>query len=120
MRSAWGVPRGRRGTIYFFSTTALKVGRMKKFLIALSGLARFPFWQQPGIAYPVTVAQACDREGDVRARRKGSSNDVNLTEIVLVVDYTDWIGFGYTGIFGLEQVDRKTCARVRRTALTVF
>jgi len=65
----------------------------------------------PAFAYPVTV-QSCDREitfGAAPAR--AASNDVNLTEMMLVLGLTDRM-VGYTGISGWNKLDETMRAGV--------
>ncbi len=58
----------------------------------------------PAAAYPVTV-QSCDREITFEAPpERAVSNDVNLTEMMLVLGLTDSM-VGYTGISGWNKLD---------------
>lgn len=68
------------------------------FAAALLGLAG------PALAHPVTV-QSCDREVTFDAiPQRAASNDVNLTEMMLVLGLTDRM-VGYTGISGWNKLD---------------
>jgi iron complex transport system substrate-binding protein len=65
----------------------------------------------PALAHPVTV-QSCDREvtfDTIPAR--AASNDVNLTEMMLVLGLTDRM-VGYTGISGWNKLDETMRAGV--------
>jgi iron complex transport system substrate-binding protein len=65
----------------------------------------------PALAHPVTV-QSCDREvtfDTIPAR--AASNDVNLTEMMLVLGLTDRM-VGYTGISGWNKLDETIRAGV--------
>lgn len=58
----------------------------------------------PVLAHPVTV-QSCDREVTFdRIPERAASNDVNLTEMMLVLGVTDRM-VGYTGISGWNKLD---------------
>lgn len=58
----------------------------------------------PAFAYPVTV-QSCDREVTFDAAPQAAvSNDVNLTEMMLVLALTDHM-VGFTGIAGWNKLD---------------
>lgn len=58
----------------------------------------------PAMAHPVTV-QSCDREITFDAPpQRAASNDVNLTEMMLVLGLTDAM-VGYTGISGWNKLD---------------
>ena len=60
----------------------------------------------PALAYPVTV-QSCDREVTFEAPPEAAvSNDVNLTEMMLVLGLTDRM-VGYTGISGWNELDAR-------------
>ncbi len=66
--------------------------------LALAALAA------PALAHPVTV-RSCDREVTFdEAPRAAVSNDVNLTEMMLVLGLTDRMA-GYTGISGWGNLD---------------
>ena len=68
--------------------------------LALSALAA------PALAFPVTV-QSCDREVTFDAPpERAASNDVNLTEMMLVLGLTDHM-VGYTGISGWNKLDEE-------------
>ncbi|ART99609.1 ABC transporter substrate-binding protein [Yoonia vestfoldensis] len=68
------------------------------FVAVLLGLAG------PALAHPVTV-QSCDREVTFDAiPQRAASNDVNLTEMMLVLGLTDRM-VGYTGISGWNKLD---------------
>ncbi len=65
----------------------------------------------PAFAYPVTV-QSCDREITFDAPpARAASNDVNLTEMMLVLGLTDSM-VGYTGISGWNKLDAEMRAGV--------
>ena len=65
----------------------------------------------PALAYPVTV-QSCDREITFDAApERAVSNDVNLTEMMLVLGLTDRM-VGYTGISGWNKLDEEIRAGV--------
>jgi iron complex transport system substrate-binding protein len=65
----------------------------------------------PAFAYPVTV-QSCDREITFDAPpARAASNDVNLTEMMLVLGLTDRM-VGYTGISGWNKLDAEMRAGV--------
>ncbi len=65
----------------------------------------------PAFAHPVTV-QSCDREVTFDAPpTRGASNDVNLTEMMLVLGLTDRM-VGYTGISGWNKLDEEMRAGV--------
>jgi iron complex transport system substrate-binding protein len=65
----------------------------------------------PAIAHPVTV-QSCDREVTFDAPpERAASNDVNLTEMMLVLGLTDRM-VGYTGISGWNKLDEDMRAGV--------
>jgi iron complex transport system substrate-binding protein len=65
----------------------------------------------PAFAYPVTV-QSCDREIIFDAPpARAASNDVNLTEMMLVLGLTDRM-VGYTGISGWNKLDAEMRAGV--------
>ncbi len=65
----------------------------------------------PAFAYPVTV-QSCDREITFDAPpERAASNDVNLTEMMLVLGLTDRM-VGYTGISGWNKLDEEMRAGV--------
>lgn len=73
--------------------------------LALSALAA------PALAFPVTV-QSCDREVTFNAPpARAASNDVNLTEMMLVLGLTDRM-VGYTGISGWNKLDEEMRAGV--------
>lgn len=58
----------------------------------------------PALAYPVTV-QSCDREVTFDAAPQAAvSNDVNLTEMMLVLGLTDHM-IGFTGVSGWKTLD---------------
>jgi iron complex transport system substrate-binding protein len=58
----------------------------------------------PALAYPVTV-KSCDREVTFDAAPKAAvSNDVNLTEMMLVLGLADHM-IGYSGISGWSKLD---------------
>jgi len=60
----------------------------------------------PALAHPVTV-QSCDREVTFDAPpARAASNDVNLTEMMLVLGLTDRM-VGYTGISGWNTLDEE-------------
>ncbi|MDG3041771.1 ABC transporter substrate-binding protein [Roseicyclus marinus] len=60
----------------------------------------------PALAFPVTV-QSCDREITFDAPpERAASNDVNLTEMMLVLGLTDRM-VGYTGISGWNKLDEE-------------
>lgn len=65
----------------------------------------------PAFAHPVTV-QSCDREVTFDAPpTRAASNDVNLTEMMLVLGLTDRM-VGYTGISGWNKLDEEMRAGV--------
>jgi iron complex transport system substrate-binding protein len=65
----------------------------------------------PALAYPVTV-QSCDREVTFDAPpARAASNDVNLTEMMLVLGLADRM-VGYTGISGWNTLDEEMRAGV--------
>jgi iron complex transport system substrate-binding protein len=65
----------------------------------------------PALAHPVTV-QSCDREVTFDAPpSRAASNDVNLTEMMLVLGLTDRM-VGYTGISGWSKLDEEMRAGV--------
>ncbi len=65
----------------------------------------------PLLAHPVTV-QSCDREVTfTSAPARAASNDVNLTEMMLVLGLTDRM-VGYTGISGWNKLDEEMRAGV--------
>ena len=65
----------------------------------------------PAYAFPVTV-QSCDREVTFdRAPERAISNDVNLTEMMLVLGLRDKM-VGYTGISGWKTLDEEMRAGV--------
>ncbi|WP_071795750.1 ABC transporter substrate-binding protein [Natronohydrobacter thiooxidans] len=65
----------------------------------------------PAFAHPVTV-QSCDREVTFEAPpMRAASNDVNLTEMMLVLGLSDRM-VGYTGISGWNKLDDEIRAEV--------
>lgn len=65
----------------------------------------------PAVAFPVTV-QSCDRKITFDAPpERAASNDVNLTEMMLVLGLTDHM-VGYTGISGWNKLDEEMRAGV--------
>lgn len=65
----------------------------------------------PAFAHPVTV-QSCDREVTFDAPPKAAvSNDVNLTEMMLVLGLTERM-VGFTGINGWNKLDEAMRADV--------
>jgi len=65
----------------------------------------------PAVAHPVTV-QSCDREVTFDAPpTRAASNDVNLTEMMLVLGLRDQM-VGYTGISGWKTLDEEMRAGV--------
>ncbi len=65
----------------------------------------------PALAHPVTV-KSCDREVTFDAiPARAASNDVNLTEMMLVLGLTDRM-VGYTGISGWNKLDETMRAGV--------
>jgi len=75
---------------------------MKPYLLALACTAL----ATPALAFPVTV-QSCDREITFDAPpERAASNDVNLTEMMLVLGLTDHM-VGYTGISGWNKLDEE-------------
>jgi iron complex transport system substrate-binding protein len=65
----------------------------------------------PALAFPVTV-QSCDREVTFASPpARAASNDVNLTEMMLVLGLTDRM-VGYTGISGWNKLDETMRAGV--------
>jgi iron complex transport system substrate-binding protein len=65
----------------------------------------------PALAHPVTV-QSCDRQITFDAPpQRAASNDVNLTEMMLVLGLTDRM-VGYTGISGWNKLDEEMRAGV--------
>lgn len=75
---------------------------MKNALMAAGGL----LFAGPALAFPVTV-QSCDREVTFDAAPEAAiSNDVNLTEMMLVLGLRDRM-VGYTGISGWKTLDEK-------------
>jgi len=82
---------------------------MKHLSIALSALSLLA--ASPVLAHPVTV-QSCDREVTFDAPpERAASNDVNLTEMMLVLGLTDRM-VGYTGISGWNKLDEDMRAGV--------
>jgi len=80
---------------------------MKSLPLALLAAA----FAAPALAYPVTV-QSCDREVTFDAApARAASNDVNLTEMMLVLGLTDRM-VGYTGISGWNKLDEEMRAGV--------
>ena len=78
-----------------------------KYLISVAAMAL----ASPALAYPVTV-QSCDREVTFDAApSRAASNDVNLTEMMLVLGLTDRM-VGYTGISGWNKLDEEMRAGV--------
>lgn len=79
-------------------------------MIRLS-LAAFLMSATTALAYPVTV-KSCDREVTFDAApTRAISNDVNLTEMMLVLGLTDRM-VGYTGISGWKTLDEEIRAGV--------
>ncbi|NUB45953.1 ABC transporter substrate-binding protein [Fertoebacter nigrum] len=79
-------------------------------MIRLS-LAALLFSATAALAYPVTV-QSCDRELTIDAApARAISNDVNLTEMMLVLGLRDRM-VGYTGISGWKTLDEEMRAGV--------
>lgn len=75
---------------------------MKNALMATGAL----LFAGPALAFPVTV-QSCDREVTFDAAPEAAiSNDVNLTEMMLVLGLRDRM-VGYTGISGWKTLDEK-------------
>lgn len=75
---------------------------MKNALMATGAL----LFAGPALAFPVTV-QSCDREVTFDAAPEAAiSNDVNLTEMMLVLGLRDGM-VGYTGISGWKTLDEK-------------
>jgi len=71
-----------------------------RFILSAALLA----FTSPALAYPVTV-QSCDREVTFETAPQGAvSNDVNLTEMMLVLGLTDHM-VGFTGINGWNKLD---------------
>lgn len=65
----------------------------------------------PALAHPVTV-QSCNREITFDAPpERAASNDVNLTEMMLVLGLTDRM-VGYTGISGWHKLDEEMRAGI--------
>jgi len=65
----------------------------------------------PALAHPVTV-QSCDRDITFDAPpSRAASNDVNLTEMMLVLGLTDRM-VGYTGISGWNKLDEEIRADI--------
>jgi len=65
----------------------------------------------PALAHPVTV-QSCDREVSFDAvPERAASNDVNLTEMMLVLGLNDRM-VGYTGISGWNKLDEEIRADI--------
>ncbi len=65
----------------------------------------------PALAHPVTV-QSCDREVSFdTAPERAASNDVNLTEMMLVLGLNDRM-VGYTGISGWNKLDEEIRADI--------
>ena len=65
----------------------------------------------PALAHPVTV-QSCDREVTIDAPpARAASNDVNLTEMMLVLGLHDRM-VGYTGISGWNKLDEEIRADI--------
>jgi iron complex transport system substrate-binding protein len=80
---------------------------MKPALLALLAIAL----AAPALAHPVTV-QSCDREVTFNAPpARAASNDVNLTEMMLVLGLADRM-VGYTGISGWKTLDEEMRAGV--------
>ncbi|SOH94856.1 iron complex transport system substrate-binding protein [Monaibacterium marinum] len=80
---------------------------MKTTLTTLSLLAL----ATPALAHPVTV-ESCNRQVTFDAVPQAAvSNDVNLTEMMLVLDLTDHM-VGYTGINGWNKLDAEMRAGV--------
>jgi iron complex transport system substrate-binding protein len=71
-----------------------------RFILSAALLA----FASPALAYPITV-QSCDREVTFDAAPQAAvSNDVNLTEMMLVLGLTDHM-VGFTGINGWNKLD---------------
>lgn len=71
-----------------------------RFILSAALLA----FTSPALAYPVTV-KSCDREVTFDAAPQAAvSNDVNLTEMMLVLGLTDHM-VGFTGINGWNKLD---------------
>ena len=80
---------------------------MKSLPLALLATA----FAAPAFAHPVTV-QSCDREVTFDAPpTRAASNDVNLTEMMLVLGLTDRM-VGYTGISGWNKLDEEIRADI--------
>ena len=80
---------------------------MKSFPFALIAAT----FAAPAFAHPVTV-QSCDREVTFDAPpTRAASNDVNLTEMMLVLGLTDRM-VGYTGISGWNKLDEEIRADI--------
>ena len=80
---------------------------MKPLPLALLGICA----ATPALAHPVTV-QSCDRDVTFDAPpTRAASNDVNLTEMMLVLGLTDRM-VGYTGISGWNKLDEEMRAGV--------
>lgn len=79
--------------------------------LSLTAIALALALAAPALAHPVTV-QSCDREITFDAApARAASNDVNLTEMMLVLGLTDRM-VGYTGISGWKTLDEKMRAGV--------
>ncbi|MCC5957875.1 MAG: ABC transporter substrate-binding protein [Rhodobacteraceae bacterium] len=80
---------------------------MKSLPLALLATA----FAAPALAHPVTV-QSCDREVTFDAPpERAASNDVNLTEMMLVLGLHDRM-VGYTGISGWNKLDEEIRADI--------
>lgn len=80
---------------------------MKSLRLALLATA----FAAPALAHPVTV-QSCDREVTFDAPpARAASNDVNLTEMMLVLGLHDRM-VGYTGISGWNKLDEEIRADI--------
>ncbi|WP_439562098.1 ABC transporter substrate-binding protein [Roseinatronobacter sp.] len=80
---------------------------MKSLPLALLATA----FAAPALAHPVTV-QSCDREVTFDAPpARAASNDVNLTEMMLVLGLNDRM-VGYTGISGWNKLDEEIRADI--------
>lgn len=78
---------------------------MKTFSLALTILTVL-IAATSALAHPVTV-KSCDREVTFETvPKRAASNDVNLTEMMLVLDLTEYM-VGYSGISGQNKLDGK-------------
>lgn len=74
--------------------------------LAILAMTAAPLFAAPAAAYPVTV-QSCNREVTFdKAPARAVSNDVNLTEMMLVLGLQDRM-VGFTGVSGWKTLDEE-------------